>query len=463
MAGIGFKLRRWVQEDGLQGLVLGYFSSAVLAAGPWLISIATLSFLSRAWQGESTLLSSLVITINLLSLLATGPFQFALTRYLADRLYAADVQSHLAAFVTCWTVGVAPPTALFGLLLLLSPLSPAWRLQALSLFGLTCSLWMLLLFLGVVRAYRVILAAFIAGNLVSAAASVALGRLAPDPQLGQLAGYTLGQAVLTAMLLGVLVMEFPWSGVGWDPQALTALRRYPALTAGGFLYYFALSADKLVMRLFSSRPNLTGIAWLQANPDYERAAFLAQLTVLPALAIFFLAVETEFFERFRQFFSEISQGRTLYQIGQSRQRMLASLRSGALRLALHQGVVTTVAVLLAAHWLPAPLVGLGQVQMVGVYFQTMLYFSTVVMLYYELYREALAGILVFAAGNLLFTLLWPSTGWGFVLAALAASLVSWLTVARALPQVERLVFERQPLQLQEARLGAGVYTYGEAS
>jgi uncharacterized membrane protein len=452
-----------VQEDGLQGLLLGYLSSAVLSAGPWLISIATLAVVSRGLGGDRERFSALVVTINVLTLWAAGPFQFALTRYLADRLYAADIERHLSAFLTCWLVGVAPPTALFGLLLAASPLSWNWQIQALSLFGLTSSMWMLMLFLGVVRAYRVIIAAFVLGNGVSAVASLTLGRGFRDAQLGMLTGYTLGQAVLVALLLWVLVSEFPARRVGWDAQALRSLLRYPALTLAGLLYYGGLWADKAVLRCSQESYSLDGTFWLRANPGYEQAAFLAQLTVLPALALFFLAVETEFFERFRNFFVDISGGRSLFQIGQSKQRMLNSLRSGGIRLSLHQGVVTLVAVLLAPYWLPVELIPLGRTQMVGVYFQTMLYFGSVVLLYYELYGQALVGIALFAVLN---TLLAGPTGVGFVVAGVIAVAVNLGLLGRSLPVIERLVFESQPLRLhpmEGCAEGVGVYRLGAPS
>ncbi|MBS2038138.1 exopolysaccharide Pel transporter PelG [bacterium] len=444
MAGIGFKLRRMVAEDGLQGLILGYFSSAVLSGGPWLISIATLALMSRILQGDTALFSTLVVTINILSLLAAGPFQFALTRYLSDRLYAADIERHLSAFVTSWLLGVAPASALFALLLLLSPMEAAWKAQALALFGLTSTIWMLLLFLGVVRAYRTLILAFVVGNASGALAAFGLGQLAG--QWGMMLGYTFGQALLLAILLWVLLVEFPIARVAWDPGVVQCLRRYPALTLGGALYYLGIWADKAYFRLGQQATVVADIPWLRSNPVYEQAAFLAQLTVLPALALFFLAVETEFFERFREFFVQLGGGASLFQIGRAKQEMLETLRRGALRLIGWQALVTLLACLLAPCWMPGPAVELGRVHMLGVYFQTLLYFSTVVFFYFELYEQSLAGIAVFALGNLLLTP-WLPPGWGFVLGSLAGVAVGFGQLRRTLPEIDRLVFERQPLAL----------------
>ncbi|MFN8606835.1 MAG: exopolysaccharide Pel transporter PelG [Vulcanimicrobiota bacterium] len=464
MAGIGFKLRRMVAEDGLQGLILGYFSSAVLSGGPWLISIATLALMSRILQGDTALFSSLVVTINILSLVAAGPFQFALTRYLSDRLYAADIERHVSAFLTSWLLGVAPASAMFAVLLALTPLEQNWKLPALALFGLTSTIWMLLLFLGVVRAYRTLILAFLAGNASGALAAYTLGKI--YGQWGMLTGYTLGQTLLVAILLWVLLAEFPTQQAGWDEGAYLCLGRYPALTLGGALYYLGIWADKAYFRLGQGATTVGGVAWLRCNPAYEQAAFLAQLTVLPALALFFLAVETEFFERFRDFFVQLGGGASLLQVRRAKQAMLQTLQAGALRLVGWQGLISLLACLLAPCWMPAQAVEMGRIQMLGVYFQTLLYFSTVVLFYFELYQHSLAGIAAFALGNLLLTPILPP-GWGFVLASLAGFLAGFAQLRRCLPEVDRLVFERQPMVLtsldalegRPAAGGLGLITY----
>jgi len=149
--------------------------------------------------------------------------------------------------------------------------------------------------------------------------------------------------------------------------------------------------------------------------------------------------------------------------------MLEALQQGGWRLVQGQGVVTLLACLLAPCWMPAGAVELGRIHMLGVYFQTLLYFATVVQFYFELYRESLAGIATFALGNMLLTpLLAP--GWGYGVSSLLGLAVSLVQLRRTLPAIDRLVFQRQPLELTDLRQlegrpaagGLGVITY-EAS
>jgi len=265
--------------------------------------------------------------------------------------------------------------------------------------------------------------------------------------------------------------EFPHQEVAWDQGASASLSRFPALTLGGAFYYLGIWADKVYYRCIQPDSSLAGVSWLRCNPAYEQAAFLAQLTVLPALALFFLAVETSFFERFREFFTEVGGGASLLQIRRAKGEMLGSLREGGLHLVTWQALVTLLACLLAPCWMPAAAVELGRVQMLGVYFQTMLYFSTVVLFYFELYRESLWGIALFALGNLFFTP-WLEPGWGYVAGSLLGFAVSLGQVLRCLPDIDRLVFERQPLALTDLTkltgraasggLGLITYTAGDA-
>ena len=42
MAGIGFQLRRFTQEGTLRGFLKGYYNAALVAAGPWVLTVISL-------------------------------------------------------------------------------------------------------------------------------------------------------------------------------------------------------------------------------------------------------------------------------------------------------------------------------------------------------------------------------------------------------------------------------------
>ena len=454
MAGIGFKLRQMVQEGGLTGLISGYLGSSVLAAGPWLISIATTGFLARLLHDWGQLSAILVITLGL-SALAASPFQFPLTRYLSDRLYAGDTTQHVSACCTCWLLAIVPATLIFALWTGLAGLSqtPSWWLwsHCVGLFAVSLTIWMVLLFLGVVRAYMGLILAFLLGNLVSLFFAWRWSGHPLETAFNPLSGYLIGQLLVAGVLIWTLLKEFPWPrSFAWDARAVGSLQKYAKLTALGFLYYLGIWADKLLMALGPGSQS-HGAFWLRTHPDYQNLAFLASLTCLPALSIFFLQTETDFFERYREFFLALKSGSPLGQIRQVKKRMLDSLKNSARSLVFIQGTISLVAVLLAPVWLlqqatPAQ-EATARWLLIGVFFQTLMFFAVVVLLYFEWYSQALHSVLIFALINSLGTPLSPVPGLAFCASAVLALGWALFQLLTLLPQVDRIVYQRQPLTL----------------
>lgn len=268
-----------------------------------------------------------------------------------------------------------------------------------------------------------------------------------------LAGYTAGQALTLLVLLWVLFSEFRFDRI-WDGEVARYLRRYAWLTAAGLIYYAGMWVDKLLFR-FSSRGEMVAPHVLYAAHQYEMADFLAQLTVIPALAVFFLRVETDFFERFREFYARIQLKAGLSQIEEARDLMEAEVRNGGARLLVVQTLITVLAILLAPALffhlqLDDVTIRLARIQMVAVLFQTLMFCVAVVMMYYEAYREACTVFIAFLAGNALLTwLLLPLgeayDGFGFLIAAVLSCLLGVVLLFRRLRHIQYVTFVHQPI------------------
>lgn len=458
MAGIGFKLRRMVEEGTFAGFIQGYVYSAIIAAGPWIISIATLASLAYLTGGTTPRFATTVVYVYSFSLIFVGMFQFTVTRYISDRLWAGDTAAQIPAFFTTWCMAVAPQVAAFYVLLWFLEASPAFRLHAAGLYGIVATIWVTLVFLGVVRAYRVVILSFLVGAVVSVALAAVLGRWLASPgggasEVGMLAGYAAGQTVTLLVLLWVLFSEFRFDHI-WDSEVGRYLWRYAWLSASGLVYYAGMWVDKFIFR-FSSRGEMVTPHVLYAAQQYEMADFLAQLTVIPALAVFFLRVETDFFERFREFYARIQLKASLSQIEEARELMEREVRMGGARLLVVQTFITVLAILLAPSLffhlqLDDVTIRLARIQMVAVLFQTLMFCVAVVMMYYEAYREACLVFVAFLAANGLFTFgLLPLgeayDGFGFLAAALMSFLSGVVLLFRRLRHIQYITFVHQPI------------------
>ena len=449
MAGIAFKLRRYTDEASYFGILKGYTYSAILVAGPWLVSAISLGVLAFFSKGEMEVFHSIIMYVICFSLIYVGIIQFVVTRFLADKLYSADIDLHIPTFVATLLITLVPQALVGGFFLGGLETTFALRLVAFSTYMAVNAVWVVLLFLGILRAYHWAVWAFIAGGCVSLIAGILLSQALP--QLGALSGFLAGQVVTLAILIWLFLSEFPWKKT-IDFSFLSYFRLYPALAVMGLMYYLSIWVDKFIYRA-SSLGELMTPPYLYAAPHYELSAFIAQLTIVPALAIFFLRVETDFYERYRDFFAAIARHKPLSMIESCKDALLDSVKKGFIAILQFQGTVTLTFVLLAPQIfsflrLDPSNMEILRVLLLGSFFQTLLILTVILQLYFEFYRDALLSCIIFflanaalTAGLLYFDNVTP--GWGFTLSALGAFIFAARSFIEALKRLPEITFMRQ--------------------
>lgn len=97
MAGIGLRLRELVVGQTYLNGAVAYFSSAVISAGPWLISVLSLTLLSGRVAAflspdDHALLFATIVYAFVSSLILTAPVQIILLRIVADHIFLDDVE-----------------------------------------------------------------------------------------------------------------------------------------------------------------------------------------------------------------------------------------------------------------------------------------------------------------------------------------------------------------------------------
>lgn len=449
MAGIAFKLLHYMDGESYADILKGYLYSAAFVAGPWLISAVSLGILAFLTQGEMTLNHVIMMYIFSFSLIYVGFFQFVVTRFISDQIYLNKIDSHLPTFmaVLLFTLGPQALLAAWFLSYLETPFLFRWLVF--STYLMTNAIWIILCFLGILRAYKWIACAFIMGAGISLLVGL-FTRLILSGS-GFLGGFLLGQVFTFSILLCVFIAEFPWKRVV-DFSFLSYFRRYPSLATLGVFYYLSTWIDKFVVR-FSELGQLITPRFLYAAPGYELPAFLAQLTIVPALAIFFLQVETRFYEGYRRFFSAIKQQQPLAAIEDCKNALLRSVRAGFIRISKIQGCVSLVFILLAPQIfrllsLDTHQIAILRVLLLGTFFQTLLFLCVILKLYFELYKTALIACTLFLLSNGLFTyglLSVPAltTGWGFTISAFLAFIYAAVSFLKALGRLPELTFMKQ--------------------
>jgi uncharacterized membrane protein len=173
------------------------------------------------------------------------------------------------------------------------------------------------------------------------------------------------------------------------------------------------------------------------------------------MAVFFIKVETEFFETYHNYYESISSRNPLEVIEEKRELMIRSLVNG-LKIQIHvQGLISACFILLAPgifsrFAIDSYTVGLVRIGILGAFFQILAFFTVIVMLYFEFYGQALSVAGLFLALNTVLARIlmhfgqsWD--GWCYPLAGAAAFVLGAFLLARSLRSLEYITFTNQPI------------------
>jgi len=448
MAGIGFTLRRLTQRDDLIGAVIGYGHSVFISAGPWLLTVLALIAINVILVGampqrELELFRSIIVYNFSVSLVITGPVILVATRYLADRVFERRVDTAPALMVVATVLGTAPGLLLavwfyFWICTIPVPLA----LLALANYAVISAIWVAGLFLSTLKAYVRVTLSFATGMIGAVALTYLVG--AAYGPVGALAAFTGGLALTMLVLMATVLAEYRYP-MRRPVGLLDAFRRHWELALSGLVYNLAIWIDKWV--IWATVPNTSTVGGaLVTMPLYDGAMFLAYLTIVPALAIFTVAIETRFFEDYQRFYRQIGDNATLGTIHDNHQSVVQSATDGLRAVMIIQIVISILVIFFAPAIVEAAggasrQIGVFRFGVLGALFHVLMLFCGILLMYFDARKPALLLNLVFLATNAGFT--WVTVDLGFAYLGygyFAATLVSFaigvvllFTVLRQLP------------------------------
>lgn len=459
MAGIGFVLRRLTRQDDLIGVAVGYVYAALVSSGPFLVTVlamAAVGLLGEAAGERPAVETFRLVTIYnfALSLVFCGPFLLVMTRYLADRIYEHKVEEAPGMLIGALaiTLGLQLP-AVVWLYFIHTDMTLAERLAAAVHYFLICAIWLVSVFLSALKDYRAIGVSF--GTGMGTGFIVAWLLLADFGAAGLIGGFSVGLAVIFFALTLRVMVEYPY-GILRPFAFLGYFTRFWQLALFGFAYNLTIWCDKLVLWLATDAE--VSAVGLVSNPVYDSAMFLANLTTVPVLAVFIIAIETEFFERYQAFYKAIEGHATWREIRANQAAIIRTLGIAGRNILLLQAVIAALAILaspalFAALGIDARQIGIFRLGTLGSLFQIMFVFLTIVLAYFDLRLRLVQVTMVYLALNA--GLSWASLsfgfawyGYGFFLASLLAFLVALGVVVYEVARLPYLTFVKNNASIQ---------------
>jgi polysaccharide biosynthesis protein PelG len=456
MAGIGFELRKLIRKDTLLSLLKAYAFAGLISSGPWVLSILgmlLIGFLAVSTKGSDLAVVQFQVTVtNIigLSLVMTGGFQLAFTRFVADRLFEKkdDVVfgNYLAVLLVVTVMGIVliVPAAFF----FFNDTTLLYKLLLLGCFVTVSCIWISTVFLSGLKEYVAIVGLY---GLGYAVATVAAALLKSGGLEGLLTGFLIGQLVLLVGMHTLIARNFnissPISFLAFDPKL-----RYPTLFWIGMLYNLGAWIDKVIFWYWPSTSTpIIGI--LRSSVVYDLPVFLAYLSIIPGMAIFLVRIETDFVEFYDGFYNAVREGGSLELIEQNRNSMVETIRTGFLEILKVQTIAILMFVVAGAAVLK--FIGISElyvplltIQSVAAGLQVLFLSILTVYFYLDERRTVLLLCILFVCSNAILTLislrLGPAYyGYGFAISLLISVVAGVRALEKSMAELEYTTFMRR--------------------
>jgi len=430
MAGIGFQLRRFLNQDSFIGIIKVYSVAGLISSGPWIISILgilAIGFMTSASGGASILAGEFQVSVTYLmacSLILTGPFQFTLARYVSDRHYEKKYSLVLPnVFGAIAFVSLISGCLATVILAYFFEESLLYRVLMLIGFVTLCNIWLVVVLLSAVKAWKTIVFSFFLAYAITVVLAWFLRGYGTE---GLLAGFVTGHSVLLFQLLVVIVKSYPSEKL----LSFDYLRRgkfIVILALTGFFYNAAIWADKFIF-WFNPLTSESILTPLRFSPIYDLPIFLAYLSIFPGMAVFLIRVETDFAEHYLAFYRSIREGGSLEEILHIRTAMVEAVRHGISDIFKVQGITTVILIAGGGYVLQLfnmnPLYRiLLNIDLIAVAVQVLLMAILNVLFYFDQQRIALWLTVLFAFSNIGLTLISQQLGPAFYGYGFAASVI----------------------------------------
>lgn len=455
MAGIGFELKKILNRQTFLGDLTAYVYAAMVSSGPWLMSIICLAVLGL-YQGagltrlEHALFRSTVVYTYAFSLILVGIVQLISTRYMADRLYEKKIDTILPTLFTCSVIVLVAGAMFAAGGYLFFKVSLVHKTLGVILFLVISMIWLCMIFLSAIKDYNGIVNAFALGAGVSIAGAFFLGEHMGTE--GYLAGYLVGQGVTLFWILAKVIVEFPPTGF-WNRKFLTYFWKYWDLVGVGFLFNLGIWIDKFVFWLAPDARVI--VPWFTTHDIYEGPVFFAYLTIVPAMAIFLLKIETVFYQHYRHYYAKVIGKRSLAEILKEKAAMVAALKGSLRDVFVVQGTVTLCCLVFAPKLvslarLSSLQIPLFRIVLIGSFLQILLCINMIILFYFDLRRSVLLVSVCFVVTNAAFSNLsivlgLPFYGYGYTYSCLVSLMVAFHQLHINVRDLEYLTFAKQPV------------------
>lgn len=458
MAGIGFQLKPLYEQSHFLSQLRAYGYSAITAVGPMFLTIL-LVIACREWllyleapTNEINVFMAAVQYAFIFSQVLIGGFLFVISRYVADQTFMEKEENVLSSMYG--TIGITVFVGFIAAVLFYwsSPLPFLFKLLTYLFFTELSIIWVLSMYVSALKDYKKIVKSYLFGTILAAFLIWMLTTVFNQmTAIAVFIGLTFGFLVIIVLLMRNIFQYFQLNNKQYF-HFLTYIEKYPALFAIGLFYYLGLYGHN--MAVWIGDRGIVVADTFRMAPYYDTPVFYAYLSILPALILFMVTVETTFYAVYKKYYGRILNGFPLQDIESAKQEMYRVLRLEILFLAQVQLLVTILFLFVGVRFLPS--LGLTQDQIdifmvvvLGSWFLSLMITMFLVLLYFDEKKAAflLTGVYALLSVTLtfLFMKFFNQYGGGMFIAALISLIFGSRLLVSRLNDLDYTTFCYQPI------------------
>lgn len=445
----------WIEAAPLIGPMVGFGASAIVAVGPWLLSVLALSVISLTLTPALGLAAIEDLRLSVIYAFALALAAAAPTATLAARRARRAVdedRGRLAPEIYAVALvvgGVAALTLAIAAVLAFRVTRVEYAMAFVALTTTASMLWTSFAMLSALRRFWRVVACFAIG--VAVGVGVGLCTISWTPSVEALMwSFALGLALAHALMFAAATgrAAFESCRLREAARAVTCeIGRNRSLFAGILFAIIAIWADKLVF--WFGPDQVTARSGFAHFPIYDSAMFVAHLSMVPTLAAWLQFQRGALEPLLQGFWRLIGSQPTYGDLSASADALRARVWSGAVAILFVQATCAGMLVMLTPVVIDGLGMGVGQIELirigtVAVLMQAVFFVACAILMICDQTRTFCNLNLTFLVLNLtlglIFQRLFGVSAYGVFVASLVCGVVGILAARRALSEFLFIVF-----------------------
>lgn len=439
MAGIGFELRKIYGRNTLASRVWGSIYATMTTIGPsvlFAILLLTLKFLMDHF-GIKELRSMFFISsftyIFLVAILVSSLFNTILSRYISDCIFVKKEDDICASMFGILAMGsIVSGIIIFALCLgmYFNDRIPIRFLIVYYWLGiLATNTYNLITYVSALKEYKEVTISYLISLVVAIPTFLLLYKVFNvEIVFAAYISLSIGFFLANILLVYCCIKAFGKPSYNYF-SFLSYFKRFPKLVLSGFSYMLGFYISTIIYWIFSDMS--TQVSIFRTAPEYDMAMFMAIVVNMPALVIFVVKAETEFFDKYVAYLSALNRGAYSI-IEKERENMINIIRLQLFYVYEVQLIIVVVLICLANVFFPylgisAQSLNMFMILSMGLYCTFCMYFTVIFLYYFEDHTFAAIGPVIFLVLTTALSLICSVIGKPFyTLPLLIGGIIGWV-------------------------------------